>query len=335
MPRFNRLLITGAAGNLGRELRRGLAPLATTLRLTDREEMEPAASHEEVVVADVGDLDAMLSVVDGCDAVVHFGAAPVEKPWEEILNSSIKGGYNVYEAARRHGVKRVVYASSIHAVGYVRREDGADTDTEHAPDTLYGLSKCFVEDLAKLYRARWNCELDLRSLKETLQMDILRCKTPELVRKEIWTHVLAYNLIRTIMAQAASGHDLIPRTISFKGAVQTLEGVCLRINSCFPEPADRRHLSTWMSFRDLIQLVERSLCAESVGYSVLYGISDNRERFFNNDKGRHIGYVPQDSAETYRAAVETKCPPGDPTDPAVHFAGGVFCNYGHPDDEPT
>src|SRR5580765_6100414 len=79
------------------------------------------------------------------------------------------------------------------------------------------------DDLAQLYRARWHAELDLRSLKQTMQMDVLRCKTPELVRKEIWTHVLAYNLIRTIIAQAATRHGIEPRTISFKGAVQTLE----------------------------------------------------------------------------------------------------------------
>jgi hypothetical protein len=79
------------------------------------------------------------------------------------------------------------------------------------------------EDLARLYRARWNNELDLRSIKSTMQMDILRCKTPEFVHKEVWTHILAYNLIRTIMAQAAAKHDIEPRTISFKGALQTLE----------------------------------------------------------------------------------------------------------------
>jgi hypothetical protein len=78
-------------------------------------------------------------------------------------------------------------------------------------------------ELAKLYRARWNAELDLRSLKQTLQMDVLRCKTPELVRKELWTHILAYNLMRTIIAQAAHKHDVEPRSISFKGAIQTLE----------------------------------------------------------------------------------------------------------------
>ena len=268
MPRFNRLLITGAAGNLGRELRTGLAPLAGSLRLTDRAEMAPAGPNEEVIQAELGDFDAMMKIVEGCDGVVHFGAAPVERPWEEILDSSIKGGYNVYEAARRHGIKRVVYASSIHAVGYVRREDGADTDTPHAPDSLYGVSKCFVEDLARMYWLKFG-----------------------------------------------------------------MESALLRINSCFAEPLDRRHLSTWMSFRDLVHLVTRCLTAERIGCSVLYGISDNQERFFNNDKARHIGYVPQDSAEDYREKVEAKTEPGDPHAPGIEYVGGVFCEYGHPDDK--
>ena len=89
--------------------------------------------------------------------------------------------------------------------------------------TLLDAEEVTASDLAELYRARWNAELDLRSLKQTMQMDILRCKTPELVRKEIWTHILAYNLIRTVIAQAASKHNVLPRSISFKGAIQTLE----------------------------------------------------------------------------------------------------------------
>lgn len=89
--------------------------------------------------------------------------------------------------------------------------------------TLLDAKQTTKEDIAFLYRARWNNELDLRSIKSTMQMDILRCKTPELVRKEVWTHALAYNLIRTIMAQAASQHSIEPRTISFKGTLQTLE----------------------------------------------------------------------------------------------------------------
>jgi hypothetical protein len=89
--------------------------------------------------------------------------------------------------------------------------------------TLLDPTRYTKEDLANLYRQRWHNELDLRSIKSTMQMDELRCKTPELVRKEVWTHILAYNLIRTIMAQAALRHDIEPRTISFKGALQTLE----------------------------------------------------------------------------------------------------------------
>ena len=89
--------------------------------------------------------------------------------------------------------------------------------------TLLNAEEFTKEDLAGLYRARWNAEMDLRNVKQTLQMDVLRCKTPELVRKEIWTHILAYNLIRTIMAQAATKHEIQPRTISFKGALQFLE----------------------------------------------------------------------------------------------------------------
>jgi len=268
MPRFNRLLITGAAGNLGVVLRTGLAPLATTLRLSDRAEMGAAAAHEELVPCELGDFDAVMALVEGCDAVVHFGAAPVERPWEEILDSSIKGGYNVYEAARRHGIKRIVYASSIHAVGYVRREEGADTDTEHRPDGLYGVSKCFVEDLAKLYFQKFG-----------------------------------------------------------------IESACLRINSCFAAPADRRHMATWLSFDDLVHLVTRCLVAERVGFSVVYGISGNDEAFFSNHKVAHLGYRPRDNSEAFRADVEAKVPPGDPFDPAVEFVGGVFCNMGHPDDE--
>ena len=88
--------------------------------------------------------------------------------------------------------------------------------------TLLDAEAVAAGDLARLYRERWNAELDLRSLKRTLQMDVLRCKTPDLVRKEIWAHVLAYNLVRTVMARAAARHDIEPRSISFKGAVQTL-----------------------------------------------------------------------------------------------------------------
>ncbi len=107
---------------------------------------------------------------------------------------------------------------------YVRIEQsGFRTKSLVIATTLLDAAEFGKSDLIQLYRTHWNAELDLRSLKQTLQMDVLRCKTPALVRKEIWTHILAYNLIRTIMAQAATRHGIEPRSISFKGAVQTLE----------------------------------------------------------------------------------------------------------------
>ncbi len=102
-------------------------------------------------------------------------------------------------------------------------QPGFRTDTIVVVTTLLDPKEFAKSDLAQIYRARWNSELDLRSIKTTMQMDILRCKTPELVRKEVWTHILAYNLIRTMMAQAATKHNIEPRSISFKGAIQTLE----------------------------------------------------------------------------------------------------------------
>ncbi len=99
---------------------------------------------------------------------------------------------------------------------------GFRTETIVVVTTLLDPEEVSVQDLADLYRARWQAELDLRSLKMTMQMDILRSKTPAMVRKEMWAHLLCYNLIRTVMAQAAHQHDLRPREISFKGTVQTL-----------------------------------------------------------------------------------------------------------------
>ena len=112
---------------------------------------------------------------------------------------------------------------------------GFRTKTIVVVTTILDPDEVSKEDLLDLYRQRWNNELDLRSIKTTMQMEELRCKTPELVRKEIWTHVLAYNLIRTIMAQAAAKHDILPRTISFKATIQTVEA-CLLYTS--PSPRD-------------------------------------------------------------------------------------------------
>lgn len=102
-------------------------------------------------------------------------------------------------------------------------QPGFRTETIVVVTTLLDDFEFTKDDIAEVYFRRWNVELDLRTIKTVMKMEMLRCKTPELVRKEIWTHILAYNLIRTIIAQAATKHDVHPRSISFKGAIQTLE----------------------------------------------------------------------------------------------------------------
>ena len=157
-PRFDTILITGAAGRLGTELRRGLAPLARKLRLADMAEVKDLRPNEEAVIFDLADEAAVNRAVEGVDAIIHFGGVPVERPWEEILNANIRGSYHIYEAARKHGVKRVIYASSVHAIGYHGLEDHIDAHSPHRPDSLYGLSKCFVEDLGRLYWDKFGIE---------------------------------------------------------------------------------------------------------------------------------------------------------------------------------
>ena len=148
---FKRILITGAAGRLGTQLRRGLAPLADTLRLADWVDVPEVKANEEVVVFDLADEAAVMAAVEGCDAIVHFGGAPLERPWNEILESNIRGSYHIYEGARKYGVKRVIYASSVHAIGYYKLEDHIKGNALGRPDSLYGVSKVFVEGLASFY----------------------------------------------------------------------------------------------------------------------------------------------------------------------------------------
>ncbi len=157
-PRYQRILITGANGRLGSRLRHGLAPLAHRLRLSDRGPIADLAPHEEGVVCELADAAAVLAAAAGVDAIVHFGGAALESPWAEILASNIQGGYNLYEAARRQGVRRVVFASSVHAIGYHPLEAQIDAAAPHRPDSLYGLSKCFVEDLGRLYWDKFGIE---------------------------------------------------------------------------------------------------------------------------------------------------------------------------------
>ena len=149
---MKKLVLTGAAGRLGGYLRGPLSKICDELVSTDIAktigELNP---NETYVSADLADLDAMVELLKGADMVVHFGAIGDEAPWNAILQSNIIGAYNIWEAAHRNKLRRVVYASSIHAVGMHKKTKAIGVDAAHKPDTYYGLSKCFAEDLASLY----------------------------------------------------------------------------------------------------------------------------------------------------------------------------------------
>lgn len=148
---MQRVLITGAAGRIGRVLREGLAGRYPVLRLSDIAPLGQPGRGEEIVPADLADLAQVEAAVRDVDAVVHLGGSPEEAPWAPILNNNIVGCYNLYEAARRAGVKRVVFASSNHTIGYYRRERRIAVDEPPRPDSRYGVSKVFGEALARLY----------------------------------------------------------------------------------------------------------------------------------------------------------------------------------------
>ncbi|MGB0506257.1 MAG: NAD-dependent epimerase/dehydratase family protein [Pikeienuella sp.] len=149
---MKRLVLTGAAGRLGSYLREPLSKLADELISSDLvDDIGDTYPGERYVRADLASADDVHALMEGADMVVHFGAMGDEAPFETILQSNIIGAYNVWEAAYKHGVRRVVYASSIHAVGMHQKTDLIGVDAAHRPDTYYGLSKCFAEDLARMY----------------------------------------------------------------------------------------------------------------------------------------------------------------------------------------
>jgi uronate dehydrogenase len=155
---MQRLLITGAAGGLGSLARRRLTGLAAILRLSDIADLGEPAAHEEIVPCELADFAAVKALVEGCDGIVHFGGVSVERPWAEILPANIAGTYNIYEAARLSGVKRVFFASSNHAIGFYKRETRIDATDPVRPDSLYGVSKCFGEALARYYWDKYGVE---------------------------------------------------------------------------------------------------------------------------------------------------------------------------------
>ena len=259
---LNKLLLTGAAGGLGKVLRDSLKPFATTIRLSDIESMAPATANEETVVCNLADKAAVHALVEGCDAIVHFGGVSVERSFEEVLEGNIKGVFHIYEAARLHGVKRVVFASSNHVIGFYKQTEHIDASAPKRPDGYYGLSKSFGEDLASFYFDRYG-----------------------------------------------------------------IETVSIRIGSSFTEPLNRRMMHSWLSYRDLTTLIEKCLFTPDVKHTIVYGMSDNRNIWWDNAQAAHLSFVPQDSSEAFRDKVEAQ-PPLAPTDPNAIYQGGAFTAQG-------
>jgi uronate dehydrogenase len=267
MPDLKRLLLTGAGGNLGRALRPGLGGLAANLRLSDIVEMDKAAPGEEIVQCDLANSGAVQAMVNGCDGIIHLGGIPTEARFSDILNSNIIGCYNLYEAARKAGVKRIVFASSNHAIGFHKRTTMLDADAVTRPDSLYGVSKVYGEALARLYYDKFG-----------------------------------------------------------------IETAIVRIGSLFPEPLDHRMLSTWFSMNDFLRLIHRIFSVPDLGCPIIYGVSDNKDVWWDNHKIAYLGWEPQDSSEDFRS----KHPePEQGSDPAAPFQGGAFAVAGHFEDYDT
>lgn len=256
---MKKLVLTGAAGRLGSYLREPLSKLCEDFVSSDiADSVSNLAPNETYVKADIADLDAMVALLEGADMVVHFGAVGDEAPMDVLWGPNFYGAYTVWEAAYRNKLRRVVYASSIHAVGMHKKTDFIGIDAPHKPDTFYGLAKCFAEDLASLY---W----DKRGL----------------------------------------------------------ESVCMRILSC-AQPTNSRAVGTWLSYDDLILLVERSITTPITGFSVVYGVSDNDRTPVDNAKAQHLGYRPKDNAEQFAKEIYAAEGPLDPLDPSNTHHGGPF-----------
>jgi uronate dehydrogenase len=156
--RFSRLLLTGAAGGLGKVLRPRLKAYCETLRLSDIADLGSAAAGEELRPVKLEDRAGVLSLLEGVNAVVHLGGVSTEQHFDLILQANIVGTYNLYEAARKHGVKRIVFASSNHVTGFYRQDEVIDAAAPMRPDGHYGISKAYGENLAQFYFDRYGIE---------------------------------------------------------------------------------------------------------------------------------------------------------------------------------
>jgi uronate dehydrogenase len=203
--RFPRLLLTGAAGGLGKILRDRLQPYCDVLRLSDIADLGAAAANEELVQCDLADAQAVEAMLCDVSAVIHLGGISVEAAFEPILAANIVGVYNLYEAARKHAVKRIVFASSNHVTGFYRQGETIDALAPPRPDGLYGLSKVFGENLSRLYFDRYGIETACLRIGSSF---------PEPRDRRMLASWLSYDdLVRLVMASLTT--PILDHTIIF------------------------------------------------------------------------------------------------------------------------
>ena len=250
-----RVLVTGAEGTIGTAVREHLGDRYELLPVTLRPQDFP--SH----VGDISDFAAIRPAFEGVEAVVHLAAsASIETPWEDVLRNNVVGTYNVFEAARRAGASRVVFASSNHAVGMYEVEGApqiyepgdarcVDHTAEVRPDSLYGVSKAYGEALGRLYAER---------------------------------HGMRVFCLRI---GAVRAHD-DPTDQSGNPLLDLDE-----------QGRRNRMRAVWLSRRDCTSLIARCLDVEDVRWALVYGVSANPRRFWDLERARELlGWEPQDAA---------------------------------------
>ncbi|MGI9389566.1 MAG: NAD-dependent epimerase/dehydratase family protein [Boseongicola sp.] len=257
--KFANLLITGAAGVLGKVLRSYASNFAARVRITDMAPLDDLEPHEEAITGDLAEREFVASLTKDVDAVVHLAAVTSEQSFDDIVRSNIVATQNIFSEAQKAGVRRVVWGSSNHAIGFYSTRDTIGVDAAPRPDSLYGVSKASGEALAQFYWEKFG-----------------------------------------------------------------LESVSIRIGSCVERPMNTRMLATWLSYPDFLRLIEAALLAPKVGHSVIYGVSANDARFWDNSGAEHIMFQPVDNAERFRAQIECEHADGDDNSPLLRYHGGDF-----------
>lgn len=268
MKKIKKVLITGAAGLCGSVLYDGLIKKGYKIICCDKKITPSNAAKkiklkvsDKIKKIDLKNFKSLVKITKGIDAAIHFGGIPRHTPKEDIyskiLENNISGTYNLFEACRINRVKRIIFASSAHVIGFHNRKNRIDEKCTLRPDSHYAVSKCFGEALASLYSDKY----DIKTMS-------------------------------------------------------------IRIGSVLPQPTDERFLSTWISFRDLVHLVDIGLKSSKLHCSVVYGISKNKRSWWKNNSAYKLGYKPKDNAEKFIKNSISKNERKDPI--ALKFHGGVF-----------